>query len=99
MEFNFKHGSVTNTILCQSAATGSNNYCVMDGNDLLVLEFLALVIHVTVLIVIPSKFKQLVIFSSAYPNFGVRVTIFCGNFCHRAPEKTYPLICSGSKVR
>jgi hypothetical protein len=37
---------------------------MMDGNDLLVLEFLALVIYVTVLIVISSKFKPLVIITS-----------------------------------
>jgi hypothetical protein len=67
----------------------------MDGYDLLVLEFLALVICVTVLIVISCKFKPLVIITSAYPNFGHTVTAFG----HRAPERTYPFICSGIKVR
>ncbi len=37
----------------------------MDGNDLLVLEFLALVICATVLILISGKFKPLVIITSA----------------------------------
>jgi hypothetical protein len=60
-----------------------------------VLEFLALVICVTVLIVISGKFKQLVIITSAYPNLGLTVTAFG----HRAPERTYPFICSGIKVR
>jgi hypothetical protein len=45
----------------------------MDGDDLLVLEFLALVICVTVLIVISGKFKPLVIITSAYPNLGLTV--------------------------
>ncbi len=45
----------------------------MDGDDLLVLEFLALVICVTVLIVISRKFKPLVIITSAYPNLGLTV--------------------------
>jgi hypothetical protein len=67
----------------------------MDGYDLLVLEFFALVISVTVLIVISSKFKQLVIITSSYPNLGLTVTVFG----HRAPERTYPFICSGIKVR
>jgi hypothetical protein len=67
----------------------------MDGNDLLVLEFLALVICVTVLVVISAKFKQLVIITSAYPNLGLTVIAFG----HRAPERTYPFICSGIKVR
>jgi hypothetical protein len=66
----------------------------MDGYDLLVLEFLALVIYMTVLIVISSKFEQLVIITSAYPNLGLTITAFG----HRAPERTYP-ICSGIKVR
>ena len=63
--------------------------------DLLVLEFLAFVIRVTVLIVIPCKFKPLVIFSRAYPYLGLTVTAFG----HRAPERTYPFICFGIKVR
>jgi hypothetical protein len=67
----------------------------MDGNDLLVLEFLAHFICVTVLIVISGKFKPLVIITSAYPNLCLTVTAF-GN---RAPEWTYPFICSGIKVR
>jgi hypothetical protein len=67
----------------------------MDGNNLLVLEFLALVICVTVLIVISSEFEQLVIITSAYPNLGLTVTALG----HRAPERTYPFICSGIKVR
>jgi hypothetical protein len=61
----------------------------------LVLEFLALVIFVTVLIVISGKFKPLVIITSAYPNLGLTVTAFG----HTAPERTYPFICSGIKVR
>ncbi len=67
----------------------------MDGNDLLVLEFLALVICVTVLIVISGKLKPIVIITSEYPNLGLTVTAFG----HRAPERTYPFICSGIKVR
>ncbi len=62
----------------------------MDGDDFLVLEYLALVICVTVLIVISSKFEPLVIITSAYPNLGLTVTAFV----HRAPERTYPFICS-----
>ncbi len=67
----------------------------MDGNDLLVLEFLALIICVTVLIVIPGKFEPLVIITSADPNLSLTVTAFG----HRAPKRTYPFICSGIKVR
>ncbi len=67
----------------------------MEGDDLHVLEFLALFICVTVLIVISSKFEPLVIITSAYPNLSLTVTAF-GN---RAPERTYPFICSGIKVR
>jgi hypothetical protein len=67
----------------------------MDGDDLLVLEFLAPVICVTVLIVISSKFEPLVIITSADPNLGLTVTAFG----HRAPERTYPFVCSGIKVR
>jgi hypothetical protein len=67
----------------------------MAGNDLLVLEFLALVICVTVLIVISSKFEPLVIIISGYPNLGLTLTAFG----HRAPERKYPCICSGIKVR
>jgi hypothetical protein len=66
----------------------------MDGYDLLVLEFLALVICVTVLIENSSKFGPLAIITSAYPNLGLTVTAFG----HRAPERTYPFICSGIKV-
>ncbi len=62
----------------------------MDGNDLLVLEFLSLIICVTVLIVISSKFELLVIITTAYPNLGLTVTAFG----HRALERTYPFICS-----
>jgi hypothetical protein len=64
----------------------------MDGDDLLVLEFLAPVICVTVLIVISRKFEPLVIITSADPNLGLA-------FGHRAPEMTYPFVCSGIKVR
>ncbi len=67
----------------------------MDGNDLLVLEFLALIMCVTVLIVISGKFEQLVFITSAYPNLGLTVTAFG----HRAPERTYPFISPGMKVR
>jgi hypothetical protein len=67
----------------------------MDSKYLLVLEFLALIICVTVLIVISGKFKLLVIITRAYPNFGLIVTAFG----HRAPDRKYPFICSGLKVR
>ncbi len=59
------------------------------------LEFLALVICVTLLIMISSKFEPLVIITSTYPNLGLTVTAFG----HRVPERTYPFICSGIKVR
>jgi hypothetical protein len=45
--------------------------------------------------VISGKFKQLEIITSAYPNLGPTVTVFG----HRAPERTYPFICSGFNVR
>jgi hypothetical protein len=44
---------------------------------------------------ISSKFEPLVIITSAYPNFGLTVTVLG----HRAPERTYPFIFSGIKVR
>jgi hypothetical protein len=77
MELNSKNGSVVKKILYQLAAfKGSKNFYITDGNDLLVLEFLALVIRVTVLKVIPGKFEQLVLVSSAYPNLDLTVTVF-----------------------
>jgi hypothetical protein len=72
-----------------------NNYLIVGGDELLVLEFLAFVICVTLLIMISSKFKQLVIITITYPNLGLTVTVFG----HGAPERTYPIICSGIKVR
>jgi hypothetical protein len=89
MELNSKHGPSSKTIWYQSAAIGSNTYCMMDGKDLLVLEFLAPVLRVPVLIVILIKFEPLVIVSSAYPNVGLTVTVSC----HWALEIMHPFIC------
>jgi hypothetical protein len=53
---------------------------------------------VTVLIVNPGKFEQLVNFSSAYPNLTLtllKVTVFS----HWTPERQHLFICSGIKVR
>ncbi len=74
MGLNSKYGSVSKRISYISAPF--DNYCITDGNDsdLLVLEFLALVLCVTVLILITGKFEPLVIVSSTYPKLGLTVT-------------------------